>query len=398
MSSDDEGRSSSSILRSDHLVFEQCWSGTSVNMTQPNYTVYVRVPIPRGDFVDPPLVNWDSSKDEDLWKILSGAAQKEIDWSKIAQRFGAPVDFLLQQVAYLTERHASQVRAQVRKATAAARGSAAPSPVPGAEPTPTGPHQRNASALSGRRDTFASPQDTSTSGTPIPIPVRPNISRDVSANTTILKDAPGSSRHEISFPTRTADQGGRKRLSSLPIPKSPDTQTDRHPDEVVSPGPAESSSSSDESGESSPAQSRIIRRPPRFQQQETGSAYQDDGDDESEPAFQPFQAASDQTGQDMASTLKGDERTGRRRSHKSSAVDVAHQSQTSDDSWTGSPVAVRKNKSRNPGIPGPLSPTRTTEPAGRSPSGKGKAISREGSEGTPSMGSSYSDLDGMLSS
>lgn len=46
--------------------------------------------------------------------------------------------------------------------------------------------------------------------------------------------------------------------------------------------------------------------------------------------------------------------------------------------------------------PGPLSPRRTAELAGKSPSGK---ASREGSDGTPSMGSSFSDLDGtyMLS-
>lgn len=43
--------------------------------------------------------------------------------------------------------------------------------------------------------------------------------------------------------------------------------------------------------------------------------------------------------------------------------------------------------------PGPLSPRRAAALAGRSPSGyKGK--SREGSDGTPSMGSSFSDLDG----
>lgn len=45
---------------------------------------------------------------------------------------------------------------------------------------------------------------------------------------------------------------------------------------------------------------------------------------------------------------------------------------------------------------GPLSPHRPAELTGRSPGGKDKGYSREGSEGTPSMGSSYSDLDGKL--
>jgi hypothetical protein len=54
---------------------------------------------------------------------------------------------------------------------------------------------------------------------------------------------------------------------------------------------------------------------------------------------------------------------------------------------------------RRSGVPpGPLSPRRAAELAGRSASGKGskgKGYSREGSDGTPSMGSSFSDLDGM---
>jgi hypothetical protein len=53
-----------------------------------------------------------------------------------------------------------------------------------------------------------------------------------------------------------------------------------------------------------------------------------------------------------------------------------------------------------PGYGGPLSPRRAAELAGRgyhhqgSVSSKGKGASREGSDGTPSMGSSFSDLDG----
>lgn len=68
---------------------------------EPSYTVYIRLPFPRGDFVDPPPVSdptlychksitvlisiylhqvkWDASKDESLWRILSGVAKTEID-------------------------------------------------------------------------------------------------------------------------------------------------------------------------------------------------------------------------------------------------------------------------------------------------------------------------------
>ncbi|QUC18033.1 uncharacterized protein UV8b_02274 [Ustilaginoidea virens] len=366
-------------------------------MSQPNYTVYVRVPIPRGDFVDPPPVHWDSTKDDALWRILSGAAQTEIDWNQVAETFDVPVDFLLQQVAFLTERHASQVRAQVRKATAAAKGSAAPSPVPGAEPSSSS-HPRTTSALSARRDPQMPRPEMNASGTSASMPVRPSASRDASANNTtiILKDASGSSpRHGPSLPaSRAADPGGsRKRLASLPAtlpsPRPAELQDDEPRDDgTASPGPAESSSNESSSNESSPAQSRIIRRPPRFQPQDAAEAYPDDEDDESEPAFQPYQ-----TGQDLASTLKGDGKASVRHAHKSSARDVIHQSQTSDDSSTGSPVAVPKPKFRKSNLAGPLSPKRTAELSGRSPTGKGKASSRDGSDGTLSMGSSFSDLD-----
>lgn len=62
--------------------------------TSPIYTVYVRVPFPRGDFVDPPpvrllpsmlsfmdalaedlKVEWDAAKERSLWKVLSKASK-----------------------------------------------------------------------------------------------------------------------------------------------------------------------------------------------------------------------------------------------------------------------------------------------------------------------------------
>lgn len=315
--------------------------------------------------------------------------------SRSAERFNVPVDFLLQQVAYLTERHASQVRAQVRKATAAAKGSSAPSPIPGAE------HQRTASALSVRRDSPMPRHDGSSAATPLAGSARPVVSRNTSTNTTVLKDAGGSSPRQPSS-ARPPEQGGRRRLSSLPITasaaKSPDAGPENDQEGPASPGPAESNSTtSSDDDESSPAQSRIIRRPPRYQQQEPSQSYQDEEGDESEPAFQPYQAPSNQTSaQDLASTLKGDGKSATKRGHKSSAKDPIHQSQTSDSSAGSAAMLKRPSKPREQKAPGPLSPRRTAELAGRSPIGKGKAGSREGSDGTPSMGSSFSDLDGII--
>lgn len=92
---------------------------------------------------------------------------------------------------------------------------------------------------------------------------------------------------------------------------------------------------------------------------------------------------------DPSATLREDPRGTARRNpgHKKPGI-----SQTSDSSTSSVTAPVTKRveaPKRHSGKPGPLSPRRTAELAGRSP-GKG----REGSEGSPSMGSSFSDLDG----
>lgn len=307
------------------------------------------------------------------------------------------MDFLLQQVAYLTERHASQVRAQVRKATAAAKGggSSAPSPIPGFDSA--------AGIRSIRRDSPVASGLAEGSGTrtPLDTSVRPNISRNASTNTAVLRDGGGSPRPNKGLQGWAAEQTGRRRLSSLPITTSANrTPTPTGGDasrEETSPEPADSESTTSED-ESSPAQSRIIRRPPRNQQQEPSTAYDDDEGDESEPAFQPYRPKPEETqgsANDLTSTLRGGlNRGGSKRGGKSSVRQSEHHSQTSD-SDTSSPAIVQRPGNRGEQrTPGPLSPRRAAEVAGRSPSSKG--YSREGSEGTPSMGSSYSDLDGKL--
>ncbi|KPM35379.1 hypothetical protein AK830_g11188 [Neonectria ditissima] len=373
-------------------------------MAEPTYTVFIRVPMPRGGFVDPPPVNWDSNKDEALWKILSGAAKREIDWNEVADRFEVTVDFLLQQVAFLTERHASQVRAQVRKATAAARGSAAPSPIPGSDSAGLG-HQRAPSALSIRRDSpMPRNEHGSGSGTPLNSSTRPVVSRINSTNTTVLRDMMGGSaspRPGMVLSNRATDH--RRRLSSLPITsktttKSPEREPQKAPspapERSPSPGPAEDSSTATSDDESSPAQSRIIRRPPRFQQNDAAPPYEDDDDDESEPAFQPYKASDQPSASDLGSTLKGDGRSSSKKLPKSLGKTTIHKSQTSDSSASSAAMVQRPGKSREQRQPGPLSPRRA-ELTAQSPGSKSRGYSREGSDGTPSMGSSFSDLDGM---
>lgn len=113
---------------------------------------------------------------------------------------------------------------------------------------------------------------------------------------------------------------------------------------------------------------------------------EDADDDEDEPAFMPFAA---DTHHDPSATLRGDPGGIAKRTHGYKKTEI---SQTSDSSASSTAPSAKPGAKKQAG-PGPLSPRRTAELAGRSPR-KGKGIGREGSEGSPSMGSSFSDLDG----
>ncbi|KAJ1335774.1 Atg29 N-terminal domain-containing protein [Microdochium nivale] len=387
----------------------------TTSTSDPTYTVFIRLPFPRGDFVDPPPVNWDLSKDEALWSIVSRVSKTEIDWNEIAGRFQVTVDFLLQQVAWLTERHAAQLRAQMRRAAVAAKGSPAPSPQPG----PEGPfaaeamrrtgsaggasgiqssHPRAPSSLSARKvEASAIRNDLSRPETPIRTSIRQIADRPSSSNTGVSTPrnlGPGLVGRQNVQASGADSQ--RRRLSSLPITTtaaapdpgllSPDPADASQP---ASPSPSSSSSSSESSG---PAQSRIIRRPPRFRSNDPTASFADDDDDEDEPAFRQFQpqAASSSGGphHDLSATLRGDQKRHSKHSMRDHRV---HRSQHSDSS-SSSAAAFRGPSDKSSGPAGPLSPRRTSELAGRSPGVKGKGHSRD-SDGTPSMGSSFSDLD-----
>ncbi|KAI8951822.1 hypothetical protein F4801DRAFT_578140 [Xylaria longipes] len=377
---------------------------------EPTYTVFIRLPFPRGDFVDPPPVNWESSKDEALWSIVSKLSKTEVDWNdmqvqpppppQLAAKFEVTVDFLLQQVAWLTERHASQVRAQIRKTTAATKVSPAPSPQPqtsegifSADPpryTGSATQTRAPSSTSIRKDAPLplNEQNTPTSSmrsTPRPRPTRTSSTKTAFFTARNLGNSGGKDHG------KSSGDAQRRRLTSLPITTNVDDQDDQDDQtaDPQSPGPAESSSaaSSSSSSSSSPAQSRIIRRPPRFQGNEGPSfANDDDDDDETEPAFLPYRPQAEH---DLSATLRGNLRDTGKRSLKVSDRHRIHHSQTSDSSSGSTPVSRGTNDKRSGG---PLSPRRTMESAGRSPGGKSKGYSRD-SDGTPSMGSSFSDLD-----
>lgn len=373
-----------------------------------------------------------------------------------AASFEVTVDFLLQQVTYLTERHASQVRAQMRKVTAAARSSAASSPVPGSESAAameamrrTGSaqglrsHTRAPSSLSIRKDSPMLRNDGSIPSTPkVSTPDsggvggsgtaagRPQVSRASSSGTAVQVgssgSATGSLRLKVKPPSPRAQP--RHRLSSLPIVTSPTSATPTAEQAAPAAAADPSSPAADESpsptssASSSPAQSRIIRRPPRFNlqqqrdQEDTRLSYLGDADDEeAEPAFLPFKSSSghgadDSDGSahytDPSATLRGDPRDfaanaarrldnitgpspGQGKGKGKERERILQRSQTSDSSASSAAFISKRSLGDRRPPSGPLSPRRTTEL-------KGKGYSREGSDGTPSMGSSFSDLDGKI--
>ncbi|KAI0140200.1 hypothetical protein GGR57DRAFT_509483 [Xylariaceae sp. FL1272] len=350
----------------------------SLSPSEPTYTVFIRLPFARRGFIDPPPVDWDSSKDDALWAIVSSLAKTDIDWNDIAAQFHVTVDFLLQHVAWLTDRHASQVRAQMRRAQ-----HAAPTPTPTPTPTPATQQPQQ-------------PQDSTTTTTPSTRATpRPPSTRTSSTNTAVFtaRNLGASTTTKPNPHPQSHSHAHRRRLSSLPITTHVGDHDAGHDpdDDPASPGPAESSSaasssSSDDDDESSPAQSRIIRRPPQ------NHGNDDDDDDDARPAFLPYrhQAEGSTSGQhDLSATLRGSPRAAGKRLSKPSGRDRIHHSQTSDSS-TGSTPLPNRAPDQRPG--GPLSPRRTMELSGRSSNTKGKGYSRD-SDDTPSMGSSFSDLD-----
>ncbi|EXJ70530.1 uncharacterized protein A1O5_06600 [Cladophialophora psammophila CBS 110553] len=95
-----------------------------------HFTVFIRLPFNRGDFVDPPPVAWSAAKERALWDVMSRQSKNnEIDWKALSEKFEVTQTFLLQQAAWLYERQLSHVRAQMRRV--GNRQSATPSPAPG---------------------------------------------------------------------------------------------------------------------------------------------------------------------------------------------------------------------------------------------------------------------------
>jgi len=201
-----------------------------------------------------------------------------------------------------------------------------------------------------------------------------------------------------------------------PTTSSPEPR-DRHNElRAISPSAksdklSSSSSSSSSASESEPTEptskSQAFPRRLHFSSVRAPSHQPDDGeaddDDEESPAFLPFSTpAPAPTIQDPSATLRIDTPTYPAPNRAVTQAANSQPSQTTHSSVSsGSSAAAGVTSTQVDGTlaqrpPGPLSPRRAAELSALSP--RRRALAREGSDGTPSMGSSFSDLDGAAPS
>ncbi|KAI9879211.1 MAG: hypothetical protein M1830_009212 [Pleopsidium flavum] len=163
-----------------------------------------------------------------------------------------------------------------------------------------------------------------------------------------------------------------------------------------------SSSSSESESREQKSKSQTFKRRPRFsstkapaQQFEDGE--DDDGDDEESPAFLPFSnPVPPPDAHDPSATLRihAPSKSTQHQAPTNEPIkyqrsQTTHSSASSGSSAAAAGTQVDGGQSQRP--LGPLSPRRAAELAALSP--RRRALAKEGSDGTPSMGSSFSDLD-----
>lgn len=79
--------------------------------------IYLKIPVNRNGFKDPPKIRWSSQKEAELWDFISHAKRNEIDWQKMSEKFQVPVTFLQQQTYWMYEKQLEQLRNTIEKGT-----------------------------------------------------------------------------------------------------------------------------------------------------------------------------------------------------------------------------------------------------------------------------------------
>lgn len=408
-----------------------------------HFTVFVKLPFNRGDFIDPPPVAWSAAKERALWDFISRQGQgkgNEIDWNALAAQFEVTQSFLLQQAAWLYERQLSQVRAQLKKV--GTRQSATASPAPGSVTSSVVGAQamRRAGSGGSRAPSRLSTQHLGS----------PSLGPEGSAPPT-----PGKSRTSLPLrgPPTAIVQGRGSSGSSRPLSRQPSKEVE--PQQYThsrrgsaqqalsrSPGQIKSTAqdSDSEDGEEQMTQSKyMIRRTnpsslhrrsvslrqergAQAQRADAADADDDDDDDDDGANFLPFAADTPEalsrqntsSTQDPSATLRGalGEATPQRpTTHRRSTSErvnspakantpTATVAKLQPMSASTSSVSSNSGAGAPPTTGQPAHPTlsnrsaRTLSPRQQATlASAGLSPRRQGSESSPSMGSSFSDLD-----
>ncbi|KAJ5083236.1 hypothetical protein N7456_012663 [Penicillium angulare] len=347
-----------------------------------NFTIFIRLPFPRYQFIDPPpigQVQWNAIKDQALWDILSRPSKGDhIDWKILADNFHVTLPFLLQQAAWLYDRQLSQVRAQMRRFDQTAQSNS-PSPASGSV---TG------SVAFGGITSKANNHGRRTSSTSTTTINQFRGSRDPFRTETPTTESNLNEQPRESFPYRpSTNKRDQPPLASFPH-SSPLAEADL----------SSSSSDSDSERDASSAAQRF-RRFEQFSMHQVGLR-DDENDEDDPPAFLPItrefdNGRTDRAGQELSTTVRldaGRAAISRRHAAARHNKHPAGSESSASSMSSGAPVVIRNESTRTGQASGTLGSQRVGDlprihPAKSNNSGRGT------SDGTPSMGSSFSDLD-----
>ncbi|KAK0936137.1 hypothetical protein LTR29_012324 [Friedmanniomyces endolithicus] len=379
-----------------------------------HYTCFIRLPFPRGDFQDPLPVNWDAIKDKALWKLISQASSsKELKWEEIATRFDVGLPFLLQQAAWLYERHFEGMRKQMQSIGV----SQAPTPTLPESGASSGTAaqaggvamQRQGSRGAARmppvintlkaQPSVARGSDGSSPGTPRS--THPAISRTPSTTTVTQSRllAGSSGKQPLQRAFRTSSESQR------PPPAVSRPAGAAHDDEYALGHDGQSESESEEEPSMARSRKAVVTRKPALRALSSDGDAEDDEDDSS-GGYLPFaatvKAAKVDTGPASNDPTKrhsgGQQQPGPasapRKPKESTAP--APESSASSASSAKPPPSSSDPALSNERPPGPISPRHRAQLAHANISPRyRRREGREGSEGngSPSLGSSFSDLD-----
>ncbi|KAL4820983.1 hypothetical protein BDW67DRAFT_75714 [Aspergillus spinulosporus] len=368
------------------------------------FTVLIRLPFPRGGFVDPPPVDWNAAKDQALWDILSRPSKgNDIDWKALAESFEVTLEFLLQQAAWLYDRQLSQVRAQMRKVPTAHSSAASPAQGSIYASTALGQPAKTGQSSSSRAPSRLASQPKEAPPARAPIPRR-NSSGNTVQQIKAQTSHPGTPTLGTKEPRRESHgrQPSTNRREQAPVSVADQRSPTLEEEDLTS--SLSESNSDDESDTAAGRKGLGFKRFGRFSTHRPELRDDDDDDDDESPAFLPLSrghetASHGTSGHDLSTTLRleqeGVPAVQRRVTEPPPSLRKSVTTESSESSVSSGVPVARPHNQRGNQINHP-SPRRTADMNHMSPR-RSTTSGRDISDGTPSMGSSFSDLDGDTS-